>query len=579
MRSLLLILTIAAGYALLRGWPENWHPILRICLAVSALVIAFGIWGQVAKPTSTLAKSARKPRFLDYATIGIAVLLVECFFLIFLSLAPSKSEEIAIALDDALHPETYSDQAANPTGDPGSASGPGRGGGFVTSNWLFSGPGPRKLNKNAKVRPSNRPEVYLFPKTSKDAQLILEHDRFLRNFTLASYREGAWYPHTTVPRTLRAEKDTIIRAPKTPGTAVRYDISHQANTGAQTLAVTVPNFTSIKQPSLRETSPDTFRLPPNTAQGKNYRYEVSSIPFDFHEVTDATPGASPSPEYLTLPPDPGLRQKIQTLATTYGPVTRDSLLALKQDFQNRFKYSLDISMPENRDPLDSFLFDSQIGYCTHFATATVMLTRAMGIPSRIAFGWSGGRYFASPNLFVFRAREAHAWTEIYLRDYGWVIFETTPATREEGSPSQADPEETSPYLAETEIDPSEDLNKHLGTILRTSLWIGGASLIALLITLLLRRPSAETPESMAEFGVLPASPNYLSAFRRACLAHGHPMPPGRTLRAHLSLIPTPDFTSLLLQYHYAVQYGDQPRHKPTEKKLLNQLRNWEKEST
>ena len=578
MRSVLLILTTAAGYALLRGWPENWHPIIRICLAVSALVVAFGLWGQSAKPTSTLAKSARPPRLLDYATIGIAVLIVECFFLIFLSLAPSKSEELAFALDDALHPGDYSNEEASSTEGPGTAPGPGKGGSLITSNWLFSGPGPRKLNKNATVRPSNRPEVYLFPNSKKDAQVLLGQERFLRNFTLATYRKGSWYPHTIIPRTLRADTDTIVRPPKTPGTEVRYDISHRANTGAQTLAVTVPNFTAIKQPTLRETSPDTFRLPPNTAQGKNYRYEVSSIPFDFNQVTKVKPGATPSPEYLNLPPDPDLRQKIQTLASTYGPVTRDSILALRQDIRSRCQYSLDINMPEELDPLDGFLFETNIGYCTHFATATVMLARAMGVPSRIAFGWSGGRYFSGPNLFVFRAREAHAWAELYLEDYGWVIFETTPATREEGSPSIADAEETSPYLAELDNDDPENLKKDLGNLLRVTLWIGAAAFLALIIALLLRRPNIETSESINSFGVLPATPNYLSAFRRACLVHGHPMPPGRTLRAHLAKIPAPDFTSTLLQYHYAVHYGDQPRHKATEKKFLTQLRNWEKET-
>ena len=59
-------------------------------------------------------------------------------------------------------------------------------------------------------------------------------------------------------------------------------------------------------------------------------------------------------------------------------------------------------------------------------TATAMLTRAMGIPSRLAFGWSGGRYYEGPNFYVFRGREAHAWTEIYLQNHGWVIFDTTP---------------------------------------------------------------------------------------------------------------------------------------------------------
>ncbi|MDB4784707.1 hypothetical protein OAG32_04475, partial [Akkermansiaceae bacterium] len=66
MRSGLLILAIITGYILLRGWPEQWHTILRIFVAASLLVVAFFFWGHCDRPTSTLAKSARKPRAFDY---------------------------------------------------------------------------------------------------------------------------------------------------------------------------------------------------------------------------------------------------------------------------------------------------------------------------------------------------------------------------------------------------------------------------------------------------------------------------------------------------------------------------------
>ena len=578
MRSVLLILSVAAAYALLRGHPDLWHPIIRVCLAVSALVIAFGLWGRARKPSATLASPARNPRLLDYLTVGIAVLLVECFFLVFLAVAPQKSEELASSLDQIIHEESYRES----TKDPDESEAPGvsgtAGSGSYISGWLGSGLGPRSLNKNDKVRPSNRPEVYLFPKSPADAQQLLASERFLRNVTLATYKDGTWLPLTTIPRTLSANDDLIRIPDRHPGKPVTYEISHQANSNGQTLAVTIPDFTSIKLPTLRETAPDSFRLPAASAGKNSFRYQATSLPFYFDKISSPiTPGLPPAPEYLTLPQEPGLRAKIQALATSFGPPSRKSLLTLRQTLRTRFQYSLEINLPDDDDPLDSFLFKTRTGYCTHFATATAMLTRAMGFPSRLAFGWSGGRYFEGPNLFVFRAREAHAWCEIYLENHGWVIFETTPVGRDEGTASVAGSDETSPLEDfESGINPTAS-ETDLAPLLKVATWLGIGAAIALLLALILRRPATVTGDQSPALDLLPDPPNYLSAFRRACQIHGFPMPPGRTLRAHLKTITAPHFTEELLRYHYAVHYSDEPKNRSIEKKLLQQLRNWEKE--
>jgi transglutaminase-like putative cysteine protease len=579
MRSGLLILAVITGYILLRGWPEQWHPIIRIFVSASLLVIAFSFWGQCERSTSTLAKSARKPRAFDYLAISLAVLLIESFFLVFLSIVPEKSEEFAITLDDLLQSDSDYEQKKNSSESQEKNRGSnGENESLITSNWLFSGPGRRSLNKNKKVRPSNRPEVYLFPSTTNDARTLLDRELFLRNFTLATYRKESWFPLSMIPQTLSARNEVINFEVTETEPKITYEISHQVNRGGPTLAITVPNLLSIKQPSLREISPDTFRLPPNTIRGEEYRYEVTSTPLDFDNILETIPGTLLSPEYLELPSNPKLRGKIKTLAARFGTPTRESLLSLRRYLHENCRYSLDPAMPAIAEPVESFLFETKTGYCTHFATATVLLARAMGFPARIAFGWSGGRYFSDPNLFVFRAREAHSWAEIYLKDRGWVIFETTPALREEGLPSVAPTDEISPYPTNFG-DVDKKLNgTNTDPLLKVSLWIGVALFALFIGALIIKRPSVLISGDSPVPGFLPHSPNYLSAFRSACLAHGHPMPSGCTLRTHLEKITAPDFTVKLLQYHYSVLYGDQPRNKMIEKKLLHQLRKWEREA-
>jgi transglutaminase-like putative cysteine protease len=579
MRSGLLILAVIAGYILLRGWPEQWHPIIRIFVSASLLVIAFSFWGRCERSTSTLAKSARKPRAFDYLAISLAVLLIESFFLVFLSIVPEKSEEFAITLDDLLQSDSDYEKKKNSSESQEKNRGSnGENESLITSNWLFSGPGRRSLNKNKKVRPSNRPEVYLFPSTTNDARFLLDRELFLRNFTLATYRKESWFPLSMIPQTLSARNEVINFEVTETEPKITYEISHQVNRGGPTLAITVPNLLSIKQPSLREISPDTFRLPPNTIRGEEYRYEVTSTPLDFDNILETIPGTLLSPEYLELPSNPKLRGKIKTLAARFGTPTRESLLSLRRYLHENCRYSLDPAMPAIAEPVESFLFETKTGYCTHFATATVLLARAMGFPARIAFGWSGGRYFSDPNLFVFRAREAHSWAEIYLKDRGWVIFETTPALREEGLPSVAPTDEISPYPTNFG-DVDKKLNgTNTDPLLKVSLWIGVALFALFIGALIIKRPSVLISGDSPVPGFLPHSPNYLSAFRSACLAHGHPMPSGCTLRTHLEKITAPDFTVKLLQYHYSVLYGDQPRNKMIEKKLLHQLRKWEREA-
>jgi hypothetical protein len=139
-------------------------------------------------------------------------------------------------------------------------------------------------------------------------------------------------------------------------------------------------------------------------------------------------------------------------------------------------------------------------------------------------------------------------------------------------------DETSPYPANFEDADTKLREKNTAPLLKASLWIGMALFALLIGALIIKRPPVTISGDNPVPGVLPNSPNYLSAFRRACLAHGHPMPSGCTLRAHLEKIAAPDFTVKLLQYHYSVLYGDQPRNKIIEKKLLHQLRKWEREA-
>jgi transglutaminase-like putative cysteine protease len=81
--------------------------------------------------------------------------------------------------------------------------------------------------------------------------------------------------------------------------------------------------------------------------------------------------------------------------------------------------------PLGRDPVDDFLFTTRSGFCEHFSSAFTVLMRAAGIPARIVTGYLGGEVNAlSPHMTV-RESDAHAWSEIWLGDRGWVRVDPT----------------------------------------------------------------------------------------------------------------------------------------------------------
>lgn len=92
-------------------------------------------------------------------------------------------------------------------------------------------------------------------------------------------------------------------------------------------------------------------------------------------------------------------------------------------FTQQFAYTLE--PPRLRgDRIDQFLFQSQRGFCGHYAGASVFLLRAAGIPARVVGGYQGGELNPLNNTMTVRQYEAHAWIEVWLKDH-WQRLDPT----------------------------------------------------------------------------------------------------------------------------------------------------------
>ncbi|MGH2429378.1 MAG: transglutaminaseTgpA domain-containing protein [Candidatus Limnocylindria bacterium] len=146
------------------------------------------------------------------------------------------------------------------------------------------------------------------------------------------------------------------------------------------------------------------------AAGTEYPEEIRALYLDDERVTD--------------------RVRELAMQVTEGapdPYARAEALARFLSRDERFTYATDAPVPApGVDLVDFFLFadEGQVGYCQYYASAMVVMARALGIPARVAVGFAPGERLEDDTFLVTEAN-AHAWAELYFPGYGWEIFEAT----------------------------------------------------------------------------------------------------------------------------------------------------------
>ena len=146
-------------------------------------------------------------------------------------------------------------------------------------------------------------------------------------------------------------------------------------------------------------------------------------------------------EYTQLPPVCGPDQSTTThdcwptrITSLAQQVTADATTdyqraRMLQDFlRNPANFSYDLNVAQRHDiaTAEDFLFSVRTGYCEQFASVFAAMARSLGIPTRIAVGYTWGSWDPARQEYVVRGQHAHAWPEVYFAGAGWIIFEPTP---------------------------------------------------------------------------------------------------------------------------------------------------------
>ncbi|MEM9465841.1 MAG: DUF3488 and transglutaminase-like domain-containing protein [Actinomycetota bacterium] len=103
-------------------------------------------------------------------------------------------------------------------------------------------------------------------------------------------------------------------------------------------------------------------------------------------------------------------------------------LALQSFFldPNNFTYNLSVSQEHDVESMEDFLYLVREGYCEQFASTFAALARSIGIPARVAVGFTWGEWDETRQEFVVRGTHAHAWPEVYFAGVGWIVLDPTP---------------------------------------------------------------------------------------------------------------------------------------------------------
>jgi transglutaminase-like putative cysteine protease len=176
---------------------------------------------------------------------------------------------------------------------------------------------------------------------------------------------------------------------------------------------------------------DGLRLPEPLRAGMTYSvvsYRPNFDPNRLRQLTDAVYPPDINQRYLQLPGNisPRVRQLALNITKPYTN-TFDKIQALNDHLRTNYPYNyFPPPHPPGAEVVDQFLFVDQEGVCEQYGTALVVMARSLGIPARLTVGYGAGRLNPVTGYYEVRVSDAHAWTEVYFPEIGWVPFDPTP---------------------------------------------------------------------------------------------------------------------------------------------------------
>ena len=234
--------------------------------------------------------------------------------------------------------------------------------------------------------------------------------------------------------------------PAAPGLATSASNSFARVTTHVTLSGSVPqdqyNALPVPYPATAVTAAGSLQADRSSLMVFDNGQRLAGLSYSVKSL-DAAPAAkalnddaaapSASTSYYTQVPAPylALHGLAQSVVKAAGAKTAFQDAVALQDWLSAgggFRYTLNAPTVISESGLANFLEHTKRGYCQQFSFAMAALARLLGIPARVAIGFTSGTPVAG-NEWVVTSHDAHAWPELYFQGFGWLRFEPTPRGR------------------------------------------------------------------------------------------------------------------------------------------------------
>ncbi len=242
----------------------------------------------------------------------------------------------------------------------------------------------------------------------------------LTEATYGDFRLGVWSnppaPFTTVDA-LPGQREWPLHSVPPDGNRIEISLQRDRELGVVPLP---PGAARLRGERLLE-------VQRNTQGALQIEAPAGLVQYSVETARNAPSVRPPTAEDRAIPPAylPLIERVAGELALR-GRAPPEAVATIRAHFAGNFTYALvqTTDLPW-RMPLANFLTSTRRGHCEYFASATVLLLRAAGIPARYAVGYSIDEHSALENAYIARARDAHAWAVAWL-DGRWEVVDTTP---------------------------------------------------------------------------------------------------------------------------------------------------------